>query len=149
MLLTKPGDKNVVKKVKDAIRQNLSIRYQEEDIETMLSVAMYLDPRFKKGPILTTERKASVKSYLKYELEILVLKERRSQQGAEVTEVIRVEEEQETRPTSPKRTKLEKFFGNYFQSTSGEVSASEAAERELQRYELEEPLSLKSKKPLL
>jgi len=128
-----------VKKIR-AIRENLSTRYQDEGIETMLSVAMYLDPRFKKGPMLTAERKAIVKSHLKYE------NERRLRQGTEVTVV---EEEQQTRPTSPKRSKLEKFFGSCFQNTPGEVSASEAAETELQRYELEEPLSLKSKNPLL
>jgi len=75
-LVTKPGDKDVVKKIKDAIREILSTRYQDEGIETMLSVAMYIVPRFKKRPFLTAERKASVKSHLKYELEILILDER-------------------------------------------------------------------------
>jgi len=76
-LVTKPGDKDVVKKIKDAIRENLSTRYKDEGTETMLSVAMYLDPQFKKGPILTAERKASVKLHLKYELEIPILNEQR------------------------------------------------------------------------
>ena len=45
--------------------------------------------------MLTAERKANVK---KYELEILILKEQR-QEGAEVTAVISIEEQQ-TRPIS-------------------------------------------------
>ena len=48
ILPSKPGDRDVVKKIKDAIRQNLSTRYQEEDIKTMLLVAMYLDPDLRK-----------------------------------------------------------------------------------------------------
>jgi len=40
VLVTKPGDKDVVKK--NAIRENLSTRYQDKGIETMLSVAMYI-----------------------------------------------------------------------------------------------------------
>ena len=47
-----------------------------------------------------------------------------------------------------KRTKLEKFFSDTFQNSS-EVSAPDAAEAELQKYELEDPLSLDSKEPLL
>ena len=113
-LVTKPGDKDVVKKIKDAIREILSTRYQDEGIETMLSVAMYIVPRFKKRPFLTAERKASVKSHLKYELEILILDERwleesqgkvtfeiwlildkrQLRQGAGVITVISAEEEQ-------------------------------------------------------
>ena len=148
VLTSKPEDRDVVKKIKDAIRQNLSTRYQEEQIETMLLVAMYLDPRFKKAPMLTAMKKASMKSFIKYELETYILNDRRLQR-AEASCV-----EQETSglfelESRSKRTKLENFFGDTFvQSSSDEVSAAEAAEAELQKYELEDPLSLDSKKPL-
>ena len=74
ILPSKPEDKDIVKKIKDAIRQNLSTRYQEEETETMLLVAMYLDPRFKKAPMLTADKKAGMKSFMKYELEVYILK---------------------------------------------------------------------------
>lgn len=45
--------------------------------------------------------------------------------------------------------KAQKVFGHTFQNSSEEVSAAEAAEAELQKYELEDPLSLDSKEPLL
>ena len=57
ILPSKPEDKDIVKKIKDAIRQNLSTRYQEEETETMLLVAMYLDPRFKRPQCLQQIRK--------------------------------------------------------------------------------------------
>ena len=148
VLPSKPGDRDIVKKIKDAIRQNLSTRYQEEEIETMLLVAMYLDPRFKKAPMLTAEKKASMKSFMKYKLEVYILNDRRLRQ-AEVS-IAEQEPPSLTEPESrSKRTKLEKFFGDTFQNPSEEVSAAEAAEAELQRYELEDPLSLDSKNPLL
>jgi len=61
VLVTKPGDKDVVKK---SNKESLSTRYQDEYIEVILSVAMYLDQGFKKGPMLTAKRKAIVKSHL-------------------------------------------------------------------------------------
>ena len=80
ILVSKPEDRDIVKKIKDTIRQNLSTRYQDEEIQTILLVAMYLDPRFKKAPMLTAEKKASMKSYIKYELEVYILNNRRQQQ---------------------------------------------------------------------
>ena len=153
VLPSKPGDRDIVKKIKDAIRQNLSTRYQEEEIETMLLVAVYLDPRFKKAPMLTAEKKASMKSFMKYELEVYILNDQRLRQVK--VSIVEQEPPSLTEPESrSKRTKLEKFFGDTFQNPSEEdpseeVSAAEAAEAELQRYELEDPLSLDSKNPLL
>ena len=149
ILPSKPGDRDVVKKIKDAIRQNLPTRYQEEDIKTILLVAMYLDPRFKEAPMLTAEKKASIKSFMKYKLEVCILNDRRlSQVEDSIAEQGEPSlSEQESRA---KRTKLEKFFGNTFvKNSSEEISATEAAEAELQKYELEDPLSLDSKKPLM
>ena len=57
ILPSKPGDRDTVKKIKDAIRQNLSRRHEEEDIKAILLVAMYLDPQFKKAPMFTAEIK--------------------------------------------------------------------------------------------
>ena len=36
-------------------------------------VAMLLDPEFKKAPMLTAEKKASIISFIKYKLEVCVL----------------------------------------------------------------------------
>ena len=149
VLPSKPGDRDVVKKIKDAIRQNLSTRYQEEEIETILLLAMYLDPRFKKAPMLTAEKKTSMKSFMKYELEVYILDDRRLSQ-AEVSIVEQGEPGLSEPESRAKRTKLEKFFGDTFVKNSSEkISAAEAAEAELQKYELEDPLSLDSKNPLL
>ena len=77
ILPSKPGDKDVVKKTEDATRQSLFTRCQEEDIKTMLHayiyVAMLLDPQFKKAPMLTAEKKASIISFMKCKLEVCIL----------------------------------------------------------------------------
>ena len=70
---SKPGDKDVAKKIEDATRQSLFTRCQEEDIKTMLHVAMLLDPQFKKAPMLTAEKKASIISFMKCKLEVCIL----------------------------------------------------------------------------
>ena len=50
----------------------------------------------------------------------------------------------------PKCTKLEKFFDGAFRPRAGENgSAAEVARTELQKYDLEEPLGLENKQPLL
>ena len=110
---------------------------------------MYLDPRFKKAPMLTAEKKTSMKSFMKYELEVYILDDRRLSQ-AEVSIVEQGEPGLSEPESRAKRTKLEKFFGDSFVKNSSEkISAAEAAEAELQKYELEDPLSLDSKNPLL
>ena len=150
ILVSKPEDRDIVKKIKDAIRQNLSTRYQDEEIQTILLVAMYLDPRFKKAPMLTAEKKASMKSYIKYELEVYILNDRRQQQQqAEVSIVEEMPPSRTEAESRCKRTKLEKFFGDTFQNSSDELGTTETAESELQKYELEDALSLDSKEPLL
>jgi len=95
---------------------------------------MYLDPRFKKASMLTAEKKASMKSFIKYELEVYILNDWQGRQSRQA-EVSIVDQELSTLESRPKRTKLEKIFGDAFQNTSEEVSAAEAAEAELQKYE--------------
>ena len=119
ILVSKPEDRDIVKKIKDAIRQNLSTRYQDEEIQTIFLVAMYLDPRFKKAPMFTAEKKASMKSYIKYELEVYILNDRRQQQQqAEVSIVEEMPPSRTEAESRCKRTKLEKFFGDTFQNSS-------------------------------
>ena len=41
------SDKGLTKKIKKAIRDDKESRYQDVDVRKQLSIAMYLDPRFK------------------------------------------------------------------------------------------------------
>ena len=56
--------------------------------------------------MLTAGRKASIKSFLQYELEVCILNDRR----AEVRESSSVEQDLQESESGPKRTKLEKFL---------------------------------------
>ena len=86
------------------------------------------------------------------ELTSTILKEREKNQETEQTasqSESTVHSEQLEHP-QPKCTKLEKIFDGAFRPRAGENgSASEVAKTELQRYELEEPLDLENKQPLL
>ena len=113
---------------------------------------MYLDPRFKLLSMLTEQQKRAVQSAVKVELTTTILHEREKNQETEQTasqSESTIHSEQLEQP-QPKRTKLEKFFDSAFRPRAGENgSASEVAATELQRYELEEPLGLENKQPLL
>jgi len=47
LLVTDSNDKDVTKKIKEKIKQDLITRYQGDDIENILYVSMYLDPSFR------------------------------------------------------------------------------------------------------
>jgi len=47
LVVTDSNDKDVTKKIKEKNKQDLITRYQGDDIENILYVSMYLDPRFK------------------------------------------------------------------------------------------------------
>ena len=51
-------------------------RYQVDDIENVLHISMYLDPRFKLLPMLTEQQKRAVQSAVKVELTATILHER-------------------------------------------------------------------------
>ena len=142
LLISGSNDKDVAKKIKEKIKQDLITRYQSDEIENVLHISMYLDPRFKLLPMLTEEQKRTVRSATKVELISTILLEREKNQETEQT----ASQPDQLEDPQPKRTKLEKFFDVTFRPRAGEnASASEVARTELQKYELEEPLGLESK----
>ena len=107
---------------------------------------MYLDPRFKVLPVLTEQQKRTVRSTVKIELTTTILREREKNQETELT----ASQSESTIHSQSKRTKLEKIFDGVLRPRAGENgSAVEVARTELQKYELEEPLSLENKQSLL
>ena len=112
---------------------------------------MYLDPRFKVLPVLTEQQKRTVRSAVKVELTTTILHEREKNQETEQTASQSESSiHSESEHPKPKRTKLEKIFDGAFRPRAGENgSAAEVARTELQKYELEEPLGLENKQPLL
>ena len=127
-------------------KADLITRYQSDEIENVLHISMYLDPRFKLLPMLTEEQKRTVRSATKVEFISTILLEREKNQETEQT----ASQPDQLEDPQPKHTKLENFFVVTFRPRAGEnASASEVARTELQKYELEEPLGLESKQPLL
>ena len=100
----------------------------------------------KKAPLLITEKTASMKSFMKYKLEVCILNDWWVSWA--VDGIVEQGElgpcEQESRA---KHTKLEENFVNSFDKNSSEEI--NAAEVEHQKYKLEESLYLDSKKSLL
>ena len=149
LLISDCNDKDIAKKIKEKIKQDLINRYQNEEIENVLYISMYLDSRFKSLQMLSEQKKRSVRSAVTVELTSTILKEREKNQETEQT-ASQSESTVHSEHPQPKRTKLGKFFDGAFRPRAGENgSASEVAKTELQRYELEEPLGLENKQPLL
>ena len=68
--LLEPNDTDLsaIKKVKQAIKADLSSRYQKEDTQMFLSVCSFLDPRFKSLPWPTEEKRQEVHAKVKEEM---------------------------------------------------------------------------------
>ena len=62
LLVSDSNDKDAAKKIKEKIKQDLVTRYQGDEIENVLHISMYLDPRFKALPMLTEQQKRAVRS---------------------------------------------------------------------------------------
>ena len=56
-LKTTVDDNHLVKEIKCVIRTDLELRYQDEEIQTLLRIATYLDPRFKSLSLLDEVQK--------------------------------------------------------------------------------------------
>ena len=53
LLVSDCNDKDIAKEIQEKIKQDLITRYQNDEIENVLYISMYLDPRFKSLPLLT------------------------------------------------------------------------------------------------
>lgn len=71
-LAASTGDRPLTKKIKEANREDLLSRYQDNDIKSKLSLAMYLDPRFKALSFLDESTRKDIKDAVKLELIELV-----------------------------------------------------------------------------
>ena len=120
LLVSDSNDKDAAKK-KEKIKQDLVTRYQGDEIENVLHISMYLDPRFKALTMLTEQQKRAVQSAVKVELTTTILYEREKNQE---TEQIASPSEStvhlgQSEHPQPKRTKLEKIFDGAFRPRAG------------------------------
>ena len=85
LLVSDSNDKDAAKKIKEKIKQDLVIRYQDDETENVLYISMYLDARFKVLPVLTEQQKRTVRSVVRVELTTTILRERGKNQETEQT----------------------------------------------------------------
>ena len=69
ILAEKPEDSTLTKEMKERMKVNLELRYSDQDIDQVLSIASFLDPRFKLGYVSDRE---SVLEEVKTQLSELV-----------------------------------------------------------------------------
>ena len=71
-LKMKEEDPPVLKSIKESIAQDLSTRYQEHALKSLLKMTSFLDPRFKEQPYLTESEKTAVMLNTREELADLI-----------------------------------------------------------------------------
>ena len=129
----------LTKKIKEAIREDLLSHYQDNDIKSKLSLAMYLDPRFKALLFLDESARKDVKDSVKLELIKLVEQQKPS---TEDTHSI------EAPPT--KKTKLTTFLDGMIGPTADPaLDSEEIALHEIRKYDREDVEKLDMKEPLI
>jgi len=155
ILTDKEDDTTLVKQIKGAIKRDIDQRYLDDEISVVLTVAMFLEPRFKEMPFLTRREKEVVKQTVKSELQTLI-EEVQTMEGAqchtqEEQEVGTSESFQAESEPQAKKKKLELFFEDIMGngSSEGNQSAEEIATAEVDRYIAESAEKLNSKQPLL
>ena len=138
--LLEPNDTDLsaIKKVKQAIKADLSSRYQKEDTQMFLSVCSFLDPRFKSLPWPTEEKRQEVHAKVKEEMHRISAIPVKIK--SEVVETPDPDPEKNTYEPEAKKAKLasegESFFDVIFvcQEKHAELSPAEKVDREFDRY---------------
>ena len=129
------SDSPITKEVKEAIREDLTTRYQSDEIQIMLNMAMFLDPRFKSLSFLKETEKAVILSHLKSALTEQIEKVKEENQNGVVSN------EDSMVVPSPKKKKLDTLLADIFDTSGLEndnVDIEEIAIAEIKRYEAEE-----------
>ena len=138
-LKIKEEDPPVLKSVKESIAQDLSTRYQEHALKSLLKMTSFLDPRFKEQPYLTESEKTAVMLNTRKDLieECMITSD-----PPTADLVVNLDED----PPSPKKKgRVSALLGELFNSCSEASSTRTAEEKsrvEVQRYTAEEQLDL-------
>ena len=138
MLAEAENDKCLTKRIKKAIRDDLTSQYQDDVVKKKLSIAMYLDPRFKAMSFLDDSEREDVLLSVKLELIELI--------DADQQQQVLTEPEPSESPV-----KKRKFFEAMIILPGDKaplLSPHEIVTNKLRKYKAEDPESLDSLEPL-
>ena len=145
-------DSRAVKNVKNLLSTDMSIRYQDTGIISLLNKASFLDPRFKTlAHLSVTEQEKTVDNIIQELTSILIESESDKDNYESVIEPEEVEVVETcnsyTSPKKQKTTLLEKQLGKQFEGTTTTVAVSEneIVHVEISHYKSASPISLRDK----
>ena len=149
------GDSSLIKQVKAAVSLDLEQRYQDDDIQKLMKIGMFLDPRFKKIPYLTEVERTAI--WLQARDELVAISrttkiDRNLMQDLNLLTIVHMLET--LNPLHLHNLKrgnlIAKLLGDILETTGhGEVQTEEEiAEVELRRYESEPGETLDCQQPL-
>ena len=113
-LVTKKDDSSLVKQIKGVIQKDIGQCYQNEEISTLLKVAMFLEPRFKEMPFLNRAEKQQVKEIVKFELQRFI--EQTEELHVEDADVPTTLPESESSYQPAKKKKMELFVTGFWKT---------------------------------
>lgn len=137
-LLITETDSGVIKEVKIAINRDLKERFQSSEVQKIINVATYLDPRYKELPFVDEVTKVSILS--KVEDELLAM-EVMGPQSASIDERRGQLDDDDLPPPKKKKGPISTLLGDIFEN-QGQLSFSEVVSKEMAVYK--EPAELDS-----
>ena len=137
------GDSSLIKQVKAAVSLDLEERCQDDDIQKLMKIGMFLDPWFKKIPYLAEVERTAIWLQARDEL-VAIIKDDQDRQefhkGSQSShDRPHAGVPEPSSPPQPKKRKLAKLLGDILETAGhGEAQTEEEiAEAELRRYESE------------
>ena len=131
------GDSSLVKQVKAAVALDLKQRYQDDDIQKLMKIGMFLNPRFKKISYLTEVERTAIWLQARDELVAIIkdAKDRQESQGRSQSshDCPQTGDPDPSSSPQPKKRKLAKLLGDILETAGhGEAQTEEEiAEAEL------------------
>lgn len=146
-LKPKEDDSSVMKSIKESVAQDLITRYQDTEVDTLLKIAAFLDPRFKEQPYLTDSEQTTVILKAREKLTMLIEQVNEKTSNMETQDSVVVIDEA-LPPT--KKGRVSALLGDLFKDDGAHPTtrtAEEISRAEVQRYCAEDKLDL-DKNPL-
>ena len=140
-------DSVTCKTVKQEIKKHLEDRYHQPAVEKIISMATFLDPKYKELPFIDSWSKREIVDMVEDKLISLEFNGTLDQEEREVEEV--VENEDLDPPMSKKKGPISKLIRDLFEGPSSSDSSTCKASKELELYKAEQSLKDLNSDPLM
>jgi len=117
------GDSSLIQQVKATVSLDFEEWYQDEDIQKLMKIRMYLDSRFKKIPYLTEVERTAIWLQARDELVAIIKDDQDTHEGSQSSHACpHAGVPNPSSPPQPKKRKLAKLLGDILETAGHEFS---------------------------